>query len=89
VSTTTLKVDWDDDTINAVRTACLAAAEAYESMGASLPGNWNLSDALHLRAAAEDIRAYVWSREAVRQDHIIRELRRALAGITATEKETP
>jgi hypothetical protein len=73
MATTTLKLDWDDDTIAAVRVACLAAAEIYEAMG-SLPGFWNLNDAVRLRTAADNMRAYVESREAVKQSLIVDKL---------------
>lgn len=71
--TTTLKVDWDDDTISAVRVACLAVAQVYESMG-MLPGLWNLHDAGMLYRAAEDIKSYVESRELVKQDQVVAKL---------------
>jgi hypothetical protein len=83
--TTTLKLDWDDDTIAAVRPACLVVAGAYESMGHGLPGAWNLADARLLLAAAEDIRAYIESREQVKQDQVARVLYRALANIPEQE----
>lgn len=67
---TTLKLDWDDNTIAAVRIACLAVAEVYEAMG-SLPGFWNLSDAVRLRTAAENMNAYVESRENVKQSQVV------------------
>jgi hypothetical protein len=71
--TTTLKVDWDADTIAAVRVACLAVGQVYESLGA-LPGCWNLADAGRLFKAAEDIRAYVEAREQVKQEGVVRQL---------------
>lgn len=66
MSTTTLKLDWDDDTIGIVRIACLAVAEIYESKG-HLPGDWNIKDAARLREAVRDINGYVESREEVKR----------------------
>lgn len=71
---TTLKMDWDDSTIAAVRVACLAVADVYEAMGSNLPGPWNLADAARLRTAAGDMAAYVETREAVKQSQVIRAL---------------
>lgn len=87
-ATATLKVDWDAATINAVRAACLAVAEVYESYGSDLPGWWNLSDAVRLRSAAEAIRSYVDAREQAKQAHAASALRWALQH-AAEEESTP
>lgn len=73
MSTTTLKLDWDDDTIGMVRVACLAVAEVLVSKG-HLPGDWNRKDAARLRTAAADISSYVESRDLAKQFLAVDEL---------------
>ena len=74
MATTTLKLDWDDNTIAATRVACLAVAEVYEAMAdevGALPGHWNLKEAAQLRNAASDMALYVASRETVKQSQVV------------------